>query len=44
MDIIPDWLRESKTNGVEIRVSWNNYYAYDKSSKWNCKRWLGFVE
>ena len=35
MSVIPDWVRKYKTKGVEIRVSGNNYYAYEMSSKWN---------
>lgn len=32
---LPDWVRKYKTKGVEIRVSGQNYYAYEMTSKWN---------
>jgi len=32
---LPDWVKKYKTKGVEIRVSGQNYYAYEMSSKWN---------
>ncbi|SIM84669.1 transposase [Cuniculiplasma divulgatum] len=35
MVVLPDWVRKYKTKGVEIRVSGQNYYAYEMSSKWN---------
>ncbi len=35
MSDMPDWARKYKTKGVEIRVSGNNYYAYEMSSRWN---------
>ncbi len=35
MIALPDWVRKYKTKGVEIRVSGQNYYAYEMSSKWN---------
>ena len=35
MSDMPDWVRKYKTKGVEIRVSGNNYYAYEMSSRWN---------
>ena len=35
MTDLPDWVRRYKTKGVEIRVSGQNYYAYEMSSRWN---------
>ena len=35
MSVIPDWVKKYKTKGVEIRVSGNNYYAYEMTSRWN---------
>ena len=35
MTVLPDWVRKYKTKGVEIRVSGQNYYAYEMSSRWN---------
>ena len=35
MDVIPDLVKKYETKDVEMRVSWNNYYAYEMSSKWN---------
>jgi biotin operon repressor len=32
---LPDWVKKYKTKGVEIRVSGQNYYAYEMSSRWN---------
>ena len=32
---LPDWVRKYKTKGVEIRVSGENYYAYEMTSRWN---------
>ena len=32
---LPDWVRKYKTKGVEIRVSGQNYYAYEMTSRWN---------
>ena len=32
---LPDWVKKYKTKGVEIRVSGQNYYAYEMFSKWN---------
>ena len=35
MTTLPDWVRKYKTKGVEIRVSGDNYYAYEMTSRWN---------
>ena len=35
MPVLPDWVRKYKTKGVEIRVSGQNYYAYEMTSRWN---------
>ena len=38
MSVIPDWVKKYKTKGVEIRVSGNNYYAYEMTSRWNSEK------
>ncbi len=35
MAVLPEWVRKYKVKGVEIRVSGNNYYAYEMTSRWN---------
>ncbi len=35
MNVLPDWVKKYKTKGAEIRVSGQNYYAYEMSSSWN---------
>ena len=35
MSVLPDWVKQYKAKGVEIRVSGNRYYAYEMTSRWN---------
>ena len=35
MTDLPDWVKRYKAKGIEIRVSGQNYYAYEMSSRWN---------
>ena len=33
MSDLPDWVRKYKANGVETRVSGQNYYAYEMTQQ-----------
>ncbi len=35
MAVLPEWAMKYKTKGVEVRVSGDNYYAYETTSRWN---------